>query len=70
MSAVEYLVQSFKLFNINWAQFSVTGRKRTTANVESSEILEFLQDLVSLRCSKVCTLQIFVKEEVKKHIQK
>ena len=70
MSAEEYLGNSFLLLNLNWREFSITGRKRTTADMESSEVLEFLQDLVSLRCSEVSTPRIFVKEAVKKHVKK
>ncbi len=70
ISAEEYLNINFLLFNPYWGELSVTGRKRTTADMESSEVLEFLQGLVSLRCSEVCMPQIFVKEAVKKLFQK
>ncbi len=49
MSAEEYLGNSFLLLNLNWREFSITGRKRTTADMESSKVLEFLQDLVALK---------------------
>ena len=70
MSAEDYNNNSLCLININWSDLSVTGKKRTTADIESSELMGFLNDLVNLPRPEVYLPQIFVKEAVQKHVLK
>ncbi len=46
----------------------MSQEKRTSADIESSELMGFLNDLVNLPRPEVYLPQIFVKEAVQKHV--